>query len=222
MQAGNVNYDGPDDLPEFIPVFPLEGALLLPRGQMPLNVFEPRYVAMIDHAMAGNRIIGIIQPLPGSDEAEADLFAIGCAGRVTSYAETGDGRYMIALTGIARFKILEEMPSIAGFRQCRISSEPFRDDFTEEVGSDSVDRNQLLDVFRQYLDANRLEADWSSIDKASNETLVNALSMMSPYGPAEKQALLEAPSLRARAETLIALTEILLSRGLGGTSTNLQ
>ncbi|WEK51034.1 MAG: LON peptidase substrate-binding domain-containing protein [Candidatus Kaistia colombiensis] len=222
MQAGNATYEGPDDLPGLIPVFPLPEALLLPRGQMPLSIFEPRYLAMVDHAMAGDRIIGMVQPMTMTEDGEdaAELFAVGCAGRITSYSETGDGRYMICLTGISRFRILEEVEPLSGFRQCRVSAADFPSDFVEDAGSETVDRGHLLDTFRQYLDANQLEADWDSIEKASNETLVNALSMMSPYGMAEKQALLEAPDLRTRAETLIALTEISLARRGDGTATS--
>jgi len=220
MQAGNATYEGPDDLPGLIPVFPLPEALLLPRGQMPLNIFEPRYMAMVDHAMAGDRIIGMVQPMTVTEDGEeaGELFAVGCAGRITSYSETGDGRYMICLTGISRFRILEEVEPESGFRRCRVSAADFPSDFVEDAGSETVDRGHLLDTFRLYLDANQLEADWDSIEKASNETLVNALSMMSPYGMAEKQALLEAPDLRTRAETLIALTEISLARRGDGTA----
>ncbi|MCX5494728.1 LON peptidase substrate-binding domain-containing protein [Kaistia dalseonensis] len=225
MQAGNATYDGPDDVIDIVPVFPLSAALLLPRGQMPLNIFEPRYVAMVDAAMAGGRLIGMIQPASGaSDEEENPALApIGCVGRITSYAESGDNRYMICLTGIARFRVIEEIESDAPFRQCRITTTPFQSDFVENVGAETVDRPHLLEVFRAYLEANRLEADWDNIDRTSNETLVNALSMMSPYGAAEKQALLEAPDLRTRAETLIALTEIALARrGDGGPPSHLQ
>lgn len=225
MQAGNAIYEAPDDLPDLIPVFPLPEALLLPRGQMPLNIFEPRYMAMVDHAMAGDRIIGMVQPMTVTEDGEeaGELFAVGCAGRITSYSETGDGRYMICLTGISRFRILEEVEPESGFRRCRVTAVDFPSDFVEDAGADTVDRSHLLDTFRLYLDANQLEADWDSIEKASNETLVNALSMMSPYGMAEKQALLEAPDLRTRAETLIALTEISLARrGDGNASSQLQ
>lgn len=224
MQAGKATYDGPSDLPDTVPVFPLSGALLLPRGQMPLNIFEPRYLAMVDEAMAGNRLIGMIQPAaePAEGESDPELSSIGCLGRITSYAETDDGRYMICLTGISRFRIVEELDGRAGFRICRVTAEPFRADFAENSGSEAVDRDKLLDVFRAYLEANRLEADWDNIGRTSNETLVNALSMMSPYGPAEKQALLEAADLRARAETLIALTEISLRRGADGPQSRLQ
>ena len=220
MKAGKATYRSPADLPETIPVFPLPAALLLPRAQMPLNIFEPRYLAMVDAAMAGDRIIGMIQP---EGEGEGALFPIGCMGRITSYAETDDGRYMICLTGIARFRVLEEVAGSHGFRLCRVTAEPFQEDFLENAGAEAVDRVRLLDVFRAYLDAHNLEADWENIGRTSNETLVNALSIMSPYGPGEKQALLEAADLRSRAETLIALTEVTLARkGEGGSSPLLQ
>jgi uncharacterized protein len=222
MQAGKAIYRSPADLPSTIPIFPLSAALLLPRGQMPLNIFEPRYLAMIDEAMAGDRIIGMIQPA-AEGEDEPALFPIGCMGRITSYSESDDGRYMVCLTGIARFRVVEEVEGRAGFRRCEVTAEPFLEDFQENVGAEAVDRDRLLDVFRAYLEAHSLEADWDNIGRTSNETLVNALSMMSPYGPAEKQALLEATDLRSRAETLIALTEISLARrGDGGNAPLLQ
>ncbi|MBB5753639.1 LON peptidase substrate-binding domain-containing protein [Prosthecomicrobium pneumaticum] len=229
MRAGNRDYGGPADIPAVVPVFPLPSALLLPRGQLPLNIFEPRYVAMIDAAMAGERVIGMVQPLPGrglsDDPAEPDppLCRIGCLGRITSYAETGDGRYMITLTGVARFDVVEELAPERGFRRCRISAAPFAADFVQAAGERAVDRKALIACFRAYLEANHLEADWESIGQASNETLVNALSMMCPFGPAEKQALLEAPDLKTRAETLIAITEVSLVRGpQGGSAAPLQ
>jgi Lon protease-like protein len=208
---GNATYRDPGDLPAVIPVFPLTGALLLPRGQLPLNIFEPRYVAMVDAALAGDRVIGMVQPrldgglLPGREPA---LCEIGCAGRLTSFSETGDGRYLINLTGIARFRILGEVPGRAPFRTVRIDAGDFVDDFVARAGEDAVDRAGLLRAFRTYLEANDLEADWDSVGKASTETLVNALSMMSPFGAPEKQALLEAPDLKTRAATLVAIAEI--------------
>jgi Lon protease-like protein len=218
MLAGNRSYDGPADLPAVIPVFPLPAALLLPRGQMPLNIFEPRYLAMVDAALAGDRVIGMIQPRPDAGEAEPlPLCTVGCAGRITAFAETGDGRYRITLTGIARFRALIEVPSKRLFRQFNISADAFAADFVDRSGEAEVDRDGLIETFRRYLEANQLEADWDGVDKASTEALVNALSMMSPFGPAEKQALLEAPDLRTRAETLIALTEMSLREGGPGT-----
>jgi len=217
MLAGNARYDSPQDLPTVIPVFPLPGALLLPRGRMPLNIFEPRYLEMIDDVLRGDRVVGMIQPQLSGDptDAEADplLCQVGCIGRLVSYQETGDGRYMITLTGVVRFKVVEEVERVTPYRQCRITTEPFLDDYTPHFGEDAVDRTLLLETFKAYLEANELETDWDSLDRASNEALVNALSMLSPYGPAEKQALLEAPDLKSRAETLIAMTEIDLARG---------
>ncbi len=220
MRAGNKAYDGPDDLPDAIPVFPLSGALLLPRGQMPLNIFEPRYLAMIDRALAGDRVIGMIQPVVDeSEDSRPELQRIGCAGRITAFSESGDGRYVVTLTGIARFRVLTEVDGDAPFRICKVTTRPFESDFIVASGEDQVDRKTLLDTFRAYLDANNLEADWESVGQASNEALVNALSMISPYGPAEKQALLEAPDLKTRAETLVALTEVVLARESGSSRT---
>ena len=157
----------PTALPEIIPVFPLEGALLLPRGQIPLNVFEPRYLAMVDDALAGKRIIGLIQPKEDADDDFPQLRSVGCAGRITGFSETDDGRYLITLTGLARFRILEEVPTRTPYRVCRVTAEPFRADF-DISGEADVDREQLLSAFRAYLAAHDLEADWDSVAKASN------------------------------------------------------
>ena len=207
MRVGNYSYVNAGDMPETIPVFPLSGALLLPGGQMPLNIFEPRYLAMIDHALAGDRLIGMVQP--ALDGTENGLCNVGCIGRICSFAETGDGRYHITLAGVCRFRIVEEPSAKAPWRQVRIA--PFLSDLETPDGKE-VDRDSLLRAFKSFLDANSMEADWESVNRADNVTLVNALSMMSPYGPAEKQALLEAADLKARAETLVALTEIMLAR----------
>ena len=202
-------------------MFPLSGALLLPGGQMPLNIFEPRYLEMVDAALRGDRVIGMIQPRFGADAGNPDkpnLCAVGCLGRIASFAETGDGRYIVSLHGVCRFRVAEELAARTPFRQCRISA--FVTDLDCGGEAECVDRAALLRVFRAYLDANELDADWDSVQKAGNETLVNALSMMSPYGPAEKQALLEAPDLKSRADTLIAITEMALARDaddFGGT-----
>jgi Lon protease-like protein len=211
----NAQYRGPIDLPGIIPVFPLPGALLLPRGQMPLNIFEPRYLAMIDDALRdGHRLIGMIQPdvAHGGQSDKPPLFKIGCVGRITQLAESGDGRYMIELTGVARFRIEEELKVATLYRQCRVTCAPFAGDFIARKGEDKVDRQALLVALRSFLKANDLKADWEGIEDAPNEALVNALSMMSPYGPPEKQALLEAPDLKTRAELLIAITEIELAK----------
>jgi len=211
----NTVYKGPEALPEIIPVFPLPGALLLPRGQMPLNIFEPRYLAMVDDALRdGHRLIGMIQPDVRKSESgdKPALYKVGCVGRITQLAETGDGRYLLELTGVARFRIEEEMNVATAYRQCRITFAPFADDFVARKGESEVDRDALLAALRDFLKANDMKADWEGIDKAPNEALVNALSMMSPYGAPEKQALLEAPDLKTRAELLVAITEIDLAK----------
>jgi hypothetical protein len=221
----NAVYRGPAELPPIIPVFPLPGALLLPRGQMPLNIFEPRYLAMIDDALADrHRLIGMIQPdtaHPGMDE-KPNLYRIGCAGRITQLAETGDGRYLLELTGVARFRIEDEPRVLTAYRQCRVDFHPFAGDFVARKGEEAVDRDSLLKALAGFLKANKLNADWEGIEKAPNEALVNALAMMSPYGPADKQAMLEAPDLKTRAEILVALTEIELAKSQTEGETKLQ
>jgi uncharacterized protein len=222
----NTIYEGPSALPEIIPVFPLAGALLLPRGQMPLNIFEPRYLAMIEDALRSpHRLIGMIQPdpaHPGPDAAKPNLFRVGCVGRITQFAESGDGRYLIQLTGIARFRVEQELPVSMLYRQCRVTYQPFVDDFIARKGEDQVDRKSLLRALTEFLKANDLKADWEGIQNAPNEALVNALAMMSPYDVAEKQALLEAPDLKMRAEILIAVTEIALAKSKTPGETSLQ
>ncbi len=220
----NAVYRGPADCPAAIPVFPLAGALLLPRGQMPLNIFEPRYVAMIDDALKTERVIGMIQPDPeGGGPAHAPkLYRVGCAGRITQLAETGDGRYLITLVGIARFRVDEELAVTTPYRQCRVSYEPFTADFLPRAGEDQVDRAGVLKALSDFIEANDLKVDWRGVEQAPNEALVNALCMMSPFGPREKQALLEAPDLKTRAEALIAITEIELARDDEGSEPTLQ
>ena len=211
----NAEYRGPAELPEVIPVFPLAGALLLPRGQMPLNIFEPRYLVMVDDAFRdGRRLIGMIQPdvSHSSSEERPALFKVGCVGRITQLAESGDGRYILELTGVSRFKVVEEMSVLTPYRQCKVDYFPYVDDFKARKGEDAVDREALLAVLTDFLKANNLKVDWAGIEAAPNEALVNALAMMSPYGPAEKQAMLEAPDLKTRAEILIAVTEMDLAK----------
>lgn len=225
VHAGNFNYRNASDLPSVVPVFPLAGALLLPGGQLPLNIFEPRYLQMIDDAMAGARLVGMVQPsLDGTtrDNGEPHLCKVGCLGRITSLTESGDGRYVINLHGVVRFRVLDESCERKPYRSARVAA--FLGDLDTDKGASTVDREGLLKAFRNYLEANQLDADWESVTRASNETLVNALCMMSPYGSAEKQALLEAPDLKTRAETLIAITEISLARDGGddGSSRTLQ
>jgi Lon protease-like protein len=212
----NIEYRGPADLPEIVPVFPLPGALLLPRGQMPLNIFEPRYLAMVDDAFRdGHRLIGMIQPDIAHSPKNSDkprLFSVGCVGRITQLAESGDGRYILELTGVSRFKVVKELEVLTDYRQCKVDFFAFADDFTARMGEDEVDREALLAVLADFLKANDLKVDWEGVESAPNEALVNALAMMSPYGVAEKQAMLEAPDLKIRAEILIAVTEMDLAK----------
>lgn len=211
----NVSYKTPEDLPGVIPIFPLAGALLFPRALLPLNIFEPRYLAMVDDAMKGSRVIGMIQPdeSKGGTRSVPTLFSTGCAGRITQYAESGDGRYLITLEGIARFRVTEELAVTTAYRQCRVDVSEFRTDFVPRLGEEAVNREELLKTLANYLKANKLEADWKDINEAQTEALVNGLSMMSPYGAREKQALLEAPDLKNRADVLVAITEMAIARG---------
>lgn len=211
----NADYRGPAELPEVIPVFPLPGALLLPRGQMPLNIFEQRYLAMVDDAFRdGHRLIGMIQPAAAHppEETRPALFRVGCVGRITQLAESGDGRYILELTGVSRFEVIEELSVLTPYRQCKVDYFPYVDDFTARKGEENVDRDTLLATLNDFLKVNNLKVDWEGIHKAPNEALVNALAMMSPYGPPEKQAMLEAPDLKTRAEILIAITEMDLAK----------
>jgi uncharacterized protein len=216
IKVGNTEYTDATDLPDEVPVFPLAGALLLPGAQLPLNIFEPRYIAMFDDCLAGSRMIGVIQPalehdLSG-DRPVRDLCGMGCLGRILGYGETGDGRYVLTLGGVSRFRVMAEVKDPPRpYRVCKIATETA--DLSARDLGETVDREELLRSFRAYLDANNLEVDWKSVEKASNATLVNSLSMMSPYGPAEKQALLEASDIKARADTLIAITEMVLAQG---------
>ena len=220
----NAVYRGPEDCPSVIPVFPLPGALLLPRGQIPLNIFEPRYLAMVDDALKGDRLIGMVQPDMdnGTSSTVPRLYHVGCAGRITQFAETGDGRYLITLVGVARFRIGEELLSTTPYRQCRVGFGDYTIDFTARAGEEAVDRAGVVKALRDFVNAADVRVDWQGIEDAPNEALVNALCMMSPFGVREKQALLEAEDLKTRAEVLIALTEIELARGGSGSENTLQ
>ncbi len=219
----NRPYLGPGECPETIPLFPLAGALLLPRGQLPLNIFEPRYMAMIDAALAGHRLIGMIQPDAEKESAPVpSLYGVGCVGRITQIAETGDGRYHLQLTGVSRFRLVEELSVTTPFRQARVDYAPFAIDFEARAGEEAVDRAGLIAALRSFARANELRIDWKSVNEAPNEALVNALAMMSPFGPREKQALLEAMTLKERAEVMVAITEIELARTGNDPDTTLQ
>jgi len=191
-------------LPASLPIFPLPGALLLPGGRMPLNIFEPRYLNMVRDAIAGTRLIGMIQPNQESeDPGTAETYRTGCAGRIVAFSEAEDGRYLITLAGLIRFDITSELPLEEGYRRVVPNFERFRDDLSED--SDDVDRESLLEALREYFEVSGLDGDWSAVEKAADESLVTSLAMACPFDPPEKQALLEAMTLSERAETLITI-----------------
>ena len=205
----NRRYNDVAEIPAEIPLFPLENVLLLPHGGLPLNIFEPRYLAMIDAALAADRMIGMIQPLPDqADEDKPTLFRVGCAGRITQFAETGDGRYLVTLTGICRFRLIDEKTDDAPFRIGRVDYAPFAADLGLALEDERVDREALLATLRKYAEKNRFAVDWDSVNKAPSLALVDALAMSSPFGPREKQALLEAASVAERADVLVAIAEV--------------
>ena len=202
------------DLPETIPLFPLPGALMLPRARLPLHIFEPRYLAMIEDCMkTKTRLIGMIQPreTPGGEKR---LQSIGCAGRLTGFSETEDGRYMITLSGMSRFRIREEVQGFAPYRRCTVDWAPFVRDLNREEETDpGFDRSGFLALLGRYLTTLNLSTDWDSLKEADTELLINSLSMLCPFTPEDKQALLEAPSLSTRRETLVTLIEFALRGG---------
>ncbi len=208
-------YRNTGDLPAVIPVFPLTGVLLLPKTRLPLNVFEPRYLAMVDAALGSYRMIGMIQPkVPGEEEDAAKkpaLASVGCAGRIVEYSETDDGRYLITLLGIARFRVAGERDSETAFRQVGADYSEFVRDLKlepEAVSESAIARDKLVMALKPYLTEHSMQTDWKSIEEAPVETLVNALSMICPFDAREKQALLEARTLKDRADALIALLEM--------------
>jgi uncharacterized protein len=199
-----------DALPDTLPIFPLTGVLLLPRGRLPLNIFEPRYLAMIRDAMQGERLIGMVQPSdPPIREMNPAVYPLGCAGRITSCSETDDGRFLITLTGVSRFRIREELPLLSGYR--RVVAE--WDDFADDRNPDErgFDRSRLTSGLKSFFSQRQVQADWSAIDQAPGEHLVTSIAMMCPFAPNEKQALLEAKTLDQRAQLLTALIEMSLS-----------
>ncbi|HEX4180578.1 MAG TPA: LON peptidase substrate-binding domain-containing protein [Caulobacteraceae bacterium] len=196
------------DLPQVIAVFPLDEVLLLPHGQLPLNIFEPRYLNMIDDAMGAERMIGMIQTRAGGDRERPGLAAIGCLGRITRFAETSDGRYLITLTGVCRFAAGAELPLRTPYRQLRVDYAPFEADLKAAEDDDGFDRMLFLSALKAYLERRSLEVDWEAAKTAPGDALVNSLSMLLPFEAAEKQALLEAMTLAERREALIALMEI--------------
>jgi len=193
-----------ETLPASLPIFPLPGALLLPGGRLPLNVFEPRYLNMMRDAIAGDRLIGMIQPSQESDDpGTAKIYRTGCTGRIVAFSETEDRRYLITLAGLIRFDIAEELPLEQGYRRVAPDFERFRDDLSEDT--DDIDRESLLEALRAYFEVSGLDSDWSAVEKAPDESLVTSLAMACPFDPPEKQALLEAMTLSERAETLITI-----------------
>lgn len=221
-------YRSPSDLPARIPVFPLLGAIALPRTTLPLNIFEPRYLAMIDDALRGERIIGIIQPTgdggsTGSPTSRtAPLQTVGCATRLSAFQEQSDGRLLITLTGICRFDIDNEAESDTPYRKLFVSYDRFADDLVAARGAEDVPRARLLAVLQRYLRARDLQPDWEAIEQSENEDLVNGLAIAGPFAPPEKQALLEAPTLADRAAALIALAEMELAGPSGKPGSRLQ
>jgi Lon protease-like protein len=212
----------PMDLPDVIALFPLPGALLLPRARLPLHMFEPRYLALIDDAMkTQHRMIGMIQTRqlpggredPGRDRGVPLLQSIGCAGRITQLSETDDGRYMITLSGVSRFRLIEEVSGFAPYRRAKIDWAPFGRDRGGPETDPNFDRKPFLASLERYFDTAGLSTDWGSLSEADDELLINALSMLCPFPPEDKQALLEAPSLQTRRETLATLIEFALHSG---------
>jgi Lon protease-like protein len=197
------------DLPQAIPLFPLDGALLLPHTALPLNIFEPRYIAMVDDAMASERIIGMVQTKPGGDPERPMLQPVGCAGKITTLAETSDGGYLITLTGLSRFVLGAELAATSPYRQARVDFLAYEADLTAgRDHDDGFDRMRLLNALKGYLERRALDVDWETAKAAPSEALVNSLAMALPFDPAEKQALLEADGLTERRSTLVALMEI--------------
>ncbi|WP_373636842.1 LON peptidase substrate-binding domain-containing protein [Yoonia sp. BS5-3] len=203
------------DLPDIIPVFPLPGALLLPRSRLPLHLFEPRYLAMLDDVLkTPSRLIGMVQPYeaPGS---EKKLHTIGCAGKLTAFSETEDGRYMITLSGASRFRIVEEVDGFTPYRRCKVNWQGFDRDLGPAEKDHGFDRTRFMEALGRYLKDQGLATDWESLSEADDELLINSLSTLCPFDAEDKQALLEAPSLSTRRETLMTLIEFSLRGGNG-------
>ncbi|MEM8935866.1 MAG: LON peptidase substrate-binding domain-containing protein [Pseudomonadota bacterium] len=196
-------------LPDAIPIFPLSGALLLPGGELPLNIFEPRYIRMVDDALAGARMIGMIQPENIEDTSDRPgLFQIGCAGRLTSFSEAPDRRYLITLTGVRRFRLMTEIDPDKPYRTAQVDWTEFTDDLDKDESIENIDRTALLEAMRKYLEDEGLKTDWEAASAAPMESLVLSLAMGCPFAPNEKQALLEARTAEARAECLLALMQM--------------
>ncbi len=203
----------PADLPETVSVFPLPGALLLPRSPLPLHIFEPRYLQMVDDALkTKERLIAMVQPNPSAND-DTKLHRIGCAGRITQFSETEDGRYLITLTGISRFRIKSELDAFTPYRRCEVSWDGFDRDLGKSENDDGFNRTRFLTLLERFFVSRQLSTDWGSLKDADDELLVNSLSMLMDFDPEDKQALLEAPCLRTRRETLVTLIEFALRGG---------
>lgn len=200
-----------EDLPERLRVFPLSGALLLPGGRLPLNIFEPRYLKMVDDSIAGDRLIGMIQTLDGeAPTGQPEIYQTGCVGRIVAFSETEDGRYLITLGGLIRFDVAAELAEKDGFRQVRPDYTRFRADLEEPADDDegTIDRTGLLTALRGYFDCRGIQGDWDAIEETPDGRLVTSLAMVCPFAPSEKQALLEAMTLPERAETMTAILQM--------------
>ncbi len=205
-----------EDLPRVVPIFPLPGVLLLPGGNLPLNIFEPRYLAMVRDALSGERMVGMIQPCAEApDVGAARVYETGCAGRITAFSETGDGRYLITLTGTIRFDVARELPPIEGYRRVLADYGRFRGDLEADGGE--IDRERFLETLGFYFEANGLECDWKAIEEAGDAALITSLAMVCPFGAPEKQALLEAMSLAERVRTMTAIMEMAVHEPGGAT-----
>jgi uncharacterized protein len=207
----------PDDLPVTIPVFPLTGAVLFPRSMLPLNIFEPRYLNMVDDALAADRLIGMIQPSAADDGARPPLSQIGCAGRITSFSETEDGRYLITLTGVCRFRVDRELNVKFPYRKVAPDWRPFAADLSERDNGGAIDQETLARALRDYAEAKGFQVDWETATDAPAEMLVNAVCAACPFDPGEKQLLLEADTLADRCDALITLLERGAHAQRGGT-----
>ncbi len=212
-----------ETLPDVLPIFPLTACLLLPGGRLPLNIFEPRYLAMVADALRGDRLIGMVQPREAptregqAPEGRPQVYGVGCAGRITTFSETDDGRYLITLDGLARFRITEELAlAEGGYRRVRPDFSAFRGDLSEEQAD--IDRDRLLATLRTFFDRQGIKGDWEAIEQTGNERLVTSLAMLCPFSTGEKQALLEAPSLAERASSMIAMLQLAAYEGADETA----